>query len=132
MLAGHRAPDDAPGDREREEAEQQGPQLAGGIEQDAAGPAGLAGGAARGGAACRPGAWAGRRGGAGEGGGHEPISAICVAPSVTRALGSGWKPHWSRYAEAGMFPLVMIQVRKSLTALALAGLGWRVLTTAYS
>ena len=82
------------------------------------------------GARCAGRARCARAGRRGERGGHEPISAICCFPSVTRAGGSGWKPTASTYF--GWLPVVMTHRRKALSALALAASGWRVLTTAYS
>src|SRR6185437_10561835 len=126
---GHPAAERAPGERQQDEAHEDRPQLGRGGEQRAV----------RGRAGRRPGgAGGGRsgpvRGGAaalgGKRGGHEPISAICCSPMVTRALGSGWKPTVSTYF--AWFPAVMTHCRKALISLALAASGCLDLTTAYS
>ena len=66
----------------------------------------------------------------GKRGGHQWISAICCSPSVTSAPLSGWKPKPLRFDP--VFPVVMIQCRKDLIALALAASGCADFTTAYS
>ena len=97
MLAGHPAAERAPGEREQDQAREQGPQRRRRGERGAAvarrGAAPAAPALTAPAAGALGGAW---RAGAGEGGGHEPISAICCSPSATSVSGSGWKPNLLR------------------------------------
>ena len=90
------------------QADQQGPQRGRGAQRRRAAAAGRRP-AGRGPAGGRRGA---RRAapGAGQRGGHEPISAICCLPRATRAPGSGWKPYLPRYP--ARLPVVIAQRRK--------------------